>query len=228
MLKNIKLQKVNEIPANAKTVDGIGIFVIPNPAHEVTSFKRNSYMWETVDAINGKTKEEKMIEYMKEDLKMSYDNNTLYSESTFVRKTIESFGSCKPKDTFVEIWAHLKSIKGSNFSAHGLDDEVLNTLGYVKEKYEGKYDVIPSFPSWMPEHWFDGLKEGDQIFLKSTNSSNEDVYFVITLQQQGYRYARFGNFEEVVEKVTSRYTHSFDYDEDEIEGDEEELQRAIS
>ena len=228
MLNNIKLQKVNEIPAGAKTVDGIGIFIIPNPAYEVTAFKRNSYMWETVNAIIGKTKEEKMIEYMKEDLKMSYDNNTLYSESTFVRKAIESFGSCKPKDTFVEIWAHLKSDKESNFSAHGLDDEVLETLGYVKEKYKDKYDVIPSFPNCMPKHWFDGLKEGDRIFLKSTNSSNEDVYFIITLQQQGYRYARFGNFEEVVEKVTSRYSHSFDYDEDEIEGDEEELLRAIS
>lgn len=228
MLNNIKLSKVNEIPAGAKTVDGIGIFIIPNPAHKVTAFKRNSFMWKTVNDINKKTKDQEYIEYTKKDLKMSYDNNTLYSESSFVRRTIESFGSCKPGDTFIEIWAHLKGVKGSNFSAHGLDDEILNTLGYVKEKYKGKYDVVPCFPSWMPEHWFDGMKEGDQIFLKSKNTSNEDVYFICKLQQQGYRYARFGNFEEVVEKVTTHYTHSFDYDENEIDGDEEELLRAIS
>lgn len=65
---------------------------------------------------------------------------------------------------------------------------------------------------WLPSNLFKGKKEGDTInvkipvWVRINNRNNGDAIdaiadFTITLSQTKYRYARFGNFEEVLEKV---------------------------
>lgn len=70
----------------------------------------------------------------------------------------------------------------------------------------------PFTADYLPFDLLDGKKEGDQIrvFVPANsryNKSPESLKVVFTARQSGYRYRRYGKFEEVLKLVTSKRTH---------------------
>lgn len=92
-------------------------------------------------------------------------------------------------DTFVEVWLH------NDREDNLLDHYYRPFLDAIKKV--GK-DVIHG---WFPASVFKGHKEGDQIFIDIPKA---DIVLVAKLQQKGFRYQDFGNFEEALEYVISK------------------------
>jgi hypothetical protein len=53
----------------------------------------------------------------------------------------------------------------------------------------------------LPVALFDDKAEGDTITLNYTSQAGDQYRLVLTLNQQGFRYRRFGNFEEVLQRL---------------------------
>lgn len=100
------------------------------------------------------------------------------------------------KEKLVEMWFHNEN--SDNIECHG----------YF---FEDEYCLFPgSFPRYLPARLFADKKEGDVIKVKipccvvsqesTPLESKEEAMIIatITLQQLGYRYERFGTFEEVL------------------------------
>lgn len=114
---------------------------------------------------------------------------------------LANYDVCKEmpfKDTrFFEMWFNTKGNDDSNWVCHGIDG----------------YDELEGFrvrSAYLPETLFKGKKEGDTITIwivaedwDRTDKSllTKRIKVSLTLKQRGYRYDRFGNFEEVLERV---------------------------
>lgn len=57
------------------------------------------------------------------------------------------------------------------------------------------------FPGEFPREFFQDNQEGDLIVLDMEDENGEHHYQECVLRQLGYRYERFGRFEEVLEKI---------------------------
>jgi hypothetical protein len=74
-----------------------------------------------------------------------------------------------------------------------------------------RYSWGISLPEYMPFDILKDVKEGDSINIKipiwirriddDGKAANATAEIKLTFQQKGYRYERFGNFEEVVKYV---------------------------
>ena len=87
-------------------------------------------------------------------------------------------------DLLVETWTlnpELGTEGTNNFECHGV-----NRTG-------------ERFPWCAPVKMFSGKKEGDVVSFSGTLGE-----FQVTLKQQGYRYQRFGNFEEVLNLLVAK------------------------
>jgi hypothetical protein len=58
--------------------------------------------------------------------------------------------------------------------------------------------LLGYFPKYIPANILAGKKEGDEITF---HCDEYDVDIVLTCKQRGYRYASFGNFEDVLRYV---------------------------
>lgn len=106
------------------------------------------------------------------------------------------------KDHLVQLWLHSKDLNTENLVDHG---------GSVEDENGTKYRInLPSKFGFLPESFFDGKVEGDSIHIKTPATAHvpgesKEIDIVLdmnlTLKQQGYRYSRFGNFEEVLKEV---------------------------
>ena len=83
------------------------------------------------------------------------------------------------QDRMVQVWAH--DDKSENWSDHG-------------------HPIVRRFPSHLPAKWLVGLKEGDYLSIIVNNCK-----ILLECRQQGFRYGRFGTFEQVLNKVNKDY-----------------------
>ena len=105
-------------------------------------------------------------------------------------------------DKVVQVWFHSNEVDSDNVVDHGFK---------VTLNDGTQTGIRPSNLQWIPAKMLEGIKEGDSMMLVSpaftnynrTRQSKIDVILHISMicQQKGYRYARFGNFEEVVKSV---------------------------
>jgi hypothetical protein len=58
--------------------------------------------------------------------------------------------------------------------------------------------VLGYFPQYIPASMFAGKKEGDEITF---HCPEYDIDVILTCRQRDYRYASFGNFEDVLRNV---------------------------
>lgn len=120
------------------------------------------------------------------------------SMSYCMRKNeLKKFGiTTELTDRFVQVWILCDG--SDNLSDHGFNDEQLDALwpnGLAESERE-----YASAPSFLPISIFEGKKEGDSITLTTTAGVKWDI----ELCQLGYRYARFGKFEEVLAMLERR------------------------
>lgn len=96
-------------------------------------------------------------------------------------------------DRLIEMWFHSEELNTENLIDHG--GSIEDSEGNVKRIYvQGIY---------IPESIIRNCKEGDTITYKmrgSIGNPKEDLILELelTLQQKGYRYSRYGNFEKVL------------------------------
>lgn len=83
------------------------------------------------------------------------------------------------KDRMVQVWVH--SSECENWGDH-------------------IHPVIGRFPSHVPAKWLEGLAEGDTLAIVGHKAK-----MLIRCQQHGYRYQRFGTFEQVLKQVNKDY-----------------------
>lgn len=104
-------------------------------------------------------------------------------------------------DYLIETWYHSKQLGCDNIPDHNI---------YFEDEEGNKWILGSNCGRYLPAKLFEGHKEGDTITIKlpmwltknySENSEDVIAEINLTLQQQGYRYQRFGDFEEVVEYV---------------------------
>lgn len=91
----------------------------------------------------------------------------------------------KDEQEFIQLWYH--SDDSENWQDHGIPEDLV-----PKEKKGEKFYM----PSYLPLEMVKDMKEGDKIIL---NVLGTDVEF--TAQQLGYRYCRFGKFENVMSEL---------------------------
>lgn len=101
---------------------------------------------------------------------------------------VNLFG-CGTTERLVQIWTH--NADGDNWSDHGDP--------YGREFETGLRKDL--FPNVFPKAFFEGLKEGDVLGLEMEDEDGNIHFQNLVLKQQGYRYERFGKFEEVLEKI---------------------------
>lgn len=103
----------------------------------------------------------------------------------------------KDEDKMLQVWITSKQCGNWNDYLGGFQ-EILGieiTREWEKSR-EGR--LLGYFPGYYPASIFAGKKEGDEVVL---NCPEYDVQIVLTCRQKNYRYSKFGNFEEVFEKV---------------------------
>ncbi len=159
---------------NIKTLAiNAGAFVIPNDARILSDFN-------SLNAANGTRT------YLLELAKL---NNIELVES----------------DKIVQLWIHSK------------DSDNINDHGFCAVMDGREIYVRAHKIQWVPAKMLDGINEGDSIklispatgyaerkaFKLNKDSDKFDIILEVSMicQQQGYRYARFGKFEEVVKNV---------------------------
>lgn len=150
----------------------------------------------------------KTNEIIKADVFIVPNESFKVSEKTFewvrsdlyeIYSATKSAGDFKDQ-TWVEVWFVTRGNDDSNWTDHTIDG--------FKELRGWK-----PISHYLPKAIFDGHKEGDiiTIFLPICKSAElvEDSYVdmrarvkvELCLKQQGYRYERFGKFEEVLTRV---------------------------
>lgn len=97
-------------------------------------------------------------------------------------------------EKFVEVWFATPGNKQSNWFDHGIDG----------------YDCLKNWElvtNRLPASVFEGHKEGDVVTLElpveSEDYQRKFIKVALTLSQRKYRYRDFGDFEEVVKKVSA-------------------------
>ena len=101
----------------------------------------------------------------------------------------------KEGDQLVDMWftPKEKTEAGDNLSCHYWCFQSL--LGI--EEQEDR-DLLGYFPEYLPKRLFEGVVEGD---TRTFDCPEYGAKIEVTFHQQGYRYARFGNFESVLSQV---------------------------
>ena len=98
-------------------------------------------------------------------------------------------------EKLVHMW--ITSEKASNWDhPGGLQEEIGIEYNMLDESKNNR--LMGYFPSRLPESILQGKKEGDIIRL---HHKEYDIDIELTCKQQGYRYQRFGTFEQVLEYV---------------------------
>jgi hypothetical protein len=103
-------------------------------------------------------------------------------------------------DKIVNLW--LVSEEGDNLSDHGLT-VTSGDKEYYLPYFGDTFDNIPA-------HFFEGLCEGENLNLKVTRwgrkvndkETEVDITVKMCLAQSKYRYRRFGDFQDVLYKLT--------------------------
>ena len=101
----------------------------------------------------------------------------------------------KHDDLMIDIW--VTSEKEENWGHFGGFQNEANVV-FDEDDESRKNRMLGYFPSHIPEHVFRGKKEGDIIRL---HHKEYGIDIELTCKQQGYRYQRFGTFEQVLEYV---------------------------
>lgn len=111
----------------------------------------------------------------------------------------------KPEDELLQIWICSEKCDNWSCTFGGFQSELgskFPTLveSWKKSKEEQKETrLLGYFPEYVPKSLFEGKKEGDVVTFTCPEYDNVEI--ALTLNQLGYRYKRFGRFEEVFEKV---------------------------
>lgn len=101
------------------------------------------------------------------------------------------------EEPMIEVWAGNELC--DNFAAHMVDYAKMIGVVDLKASYLDVVDQArdEKFPTHLPYSLLKGLKEGDTLRLERKNG----VVFELKASQSTTRYRRFGNFEEVLEKL---------------------------
>ena len=104
----------------------------------------------------------------------------------------------KVGDQLVELWfaPKEKTEAGDNLASHYWCFQSL--LGIEEPEDKGAGRMLGYFPQYLPKSLFMGVKEGDK---RTFDCPEYEAKIEVTFQQQGYRYQRFGNFEDVLSKI---------------------------
>ena len=110
-------------------------------------------------------------------------------------KTNEFFGF-DPESPLVQIWATGMDVDnwGSHRSPKEIGEEAEKEIRNISGKRAGY------FLDYLPAALFEGKKEGDTVTFQI-----KDTSVSLTLRQKGYRYRRFGSFEETLSLLETRY-----------------------
>lgn len=102
------------------------------------------------------------------------------------------------KDWLVQVWMHSDDLGTDNFFRHGC------IVDYEDEEFDPNAGDAENIPRQLidvkeGEHFTLNFK--DAIMSTSDRQFKVDLKLDVTAQQHGYRYERFGNFEEALNRV---------------------------
>jgi hypothetical protein len=107
------------------------------------------------------------------------------------------------EDMMVNVWITSDTVDNwqDNFAGFQreiglINDEAEEVLWEEKKGREAR--LLGYFPKYIPARVFAGKKEGDEI---NFHCPEYDVDIILTCRQRNYRYASFGNFEDVYSYV---------------------------
>ena len=116
-------------------------------------------------------------------------------ETTIKRARLLAGINLEEEDYLIEVWA--TSPQCDNWTSVYGGFQSLFGVKLPEDRSEKDY-LIGYFPKLLPVKLFKGKKEGDTIVL---HCPEYNITVELTLNQLGYRYGRFGKFEEVLKKV---------------------------
>lgn len=119
-----------------------------------------------------------------------------------IQPKLDNFG-LQAEEPMIEVWATNDEV--DNFSNHqtgyakmiGVVNNDLTSLSEEEKEEVRKKIRENAFPSHLPYSLLKGLKENDTLTLHHKNG----VVFYLKVSQTTTRYARYGNFEDVLEKL---------------------------
>ena len=110
----------------------------------------------------------------------------------------------EPEDEMIQVWVVSEKCDNWSCTFGGFQKEINSKFptlveSWKKSKEEQKETrLLGYFPGYIPKRLFCGKKEGDVVTF---TCPEYNVEIILTCNQLGYRYNRFGRFEEVFEKV---------------------------
>ena len=128
-----------------------------------------------------------------------------FCSSDWVAERLVRLVGIKPQgdDKMVEVWITSPEIDNWQCNFAGFQ----RMIGLIKDEAEEELwekekgceaRLLGYFPRYIPASVFAGKKEGDEI---NFHCPEYDVDIILTCRQSGYRYASFGNFEDVLRNV---------------------------
>lgn len=128
-----------------------------------------------------------------------------FTGSDWVKEKLSRLVGIEPQDEdkMVEVWITSPDVDNWQCNFAGFQ----RMIGLIKneaeeieweEKMGREARLLGYFPQYIPARVFAGKKEGDEITFHCPEY-NVDV--VLTCRQRDYRYASFGNFEDVLRNV---------------------------
>jgi hypothetical protein len=127
-----------------------------------------------------------------------------FSSTDWMRERSERLIGIEPKDEdkMLQVWITSEQCDNWQSNFAGCQKEI----GLLKETDEIEWEdkkgrearLLGYFPSYIPASVFAGKKEGDEI---NFHCPEYDVDIILTCRQKNYRYASFGNFEDVLRHV---------------------------
>lgn len=186
-----KLVKITKEQIQNKEIFKGDIFVVPNPANKPTEV---SDSWKDCDLFDP-TDEKKFADdvefYGKDVVDFCIENKLPSIKAWGVAYTFNVFGKEHVNDSLIEVWT-TGGILGENWGDHGMNNDKLKKFNFGFHVHSGY------FANHMPASFFQGLKEGDHLYLQI---EGEDIVFDLTLNQNKYRYRYCGDFEMAVQMV---------------------------
>lgn len=126
-----------------------------------------------------------------------FDNSYKQRIAEFEKEVCEMnhIGPFSEDDLLVELWFCSEELNSENLVDHGFN---------VEDADGTRLHLQPIMMKRLPVKLFDGHKEGDRFSVKipqKTESGEIIMEIALTLDQLGYRYRRFGTFEECLESL---------------------------
>lgn len=202
--------KAETLPENAKVIEG-EMFVVPNPAHRLSS----------PNTVNPKIPDSDFSRsgYTEEELKF-FDERIYHGDRILANELRKNFGDeyISAGNIFVEVWSTRRALERGveneylSWQNKGVDKDIVKENNLISTHIDFDRDTNEIkrertlMPHYFPKEFLEGIKDGESLILKTLNKDREEIYYKLTANQKGGRYNNYNDFSEALKAVVDNAT----------------------